>query len=176
MAALLVLGFILSLDNFRVAIALGVLRFSWGRTVQVAVTFGVWDGFMPLVGLLLGRYFGQAIGLVADYLGPGVLAAYGLYLIARGLRTEAPEEVDDRWALFGIPFSLSVDNLVTGTSLGLLGFSPVFSAVVFGAITALMSFIGLRLGRVAARFIPIRMDLLSGIALIVMAVVLALGY
>lgn len=176
MAALLVLGFILSLDNFRVAIALGVLRFSWGRTVQVAVTFGVWDGFMPLVGLLLGRYFGQAIGLVADYLGPGVLAAYGLYLIARGLRTEAPEEVDDRWALFGIPLSLSVDNLVTGTSLGLLGFSPVFSAVVFGAITALMSFIGLRLGRVAARFIPIRMDLLSGIALIVMAVVLALGY
>jgi putative Mn2+ efflux pump MntP len=144
--------------------------------VQVAVTFGVWDGFMPLVGLLLGRYFGQAIGLVADYLGPGVLAAYGLYLIARGLRTEAPEEVDDRWALFGIPLSLSVDNLVTGTSLGLLGFSPVFSAVVFGAITALMSFIGLRLGRVAARFIPIRMDLLSGIALIVMAVVLALGY
>ena len=144
--------------------------------MQAAVTFGVWDGFMPLVGLLLGRYFGQAIGLVADYLGPGVLAAYGLYLIARGLRTEAPEEVDDRWALFGIPLSLSVDNLVTGTSLGLLGFSPVFSAVVFGAITALMSFIGLRLGRVAARFIPIRMDLLSGIALIVMAVVLALGY
>ena len=176
MAALLVLGFILSLDNFRVAIALGVLRFSWGRVAQVAVTFGVWDGFMPLVGLLLGRYFGQAIGLVADYLGPGVLAAYGLYLIARVLRTEAPEEVDDRWALFGIPLSLSVDNLVTGTSLGLLGFPPVFSAVVFSAITALMSFIGLRLGRVAARFIPIRMDLLSGIALIVMAVVLALGY
>jgi putative Mn2+ efflux pump MntP len=131
---------------------------------------------MPLVGLLLGRYFGQAIGVVADYLGPGVLAAYGLYLIAGALRTEAPEEVDDRWALFGIPLSLSVDNLVTGTSLGLLGFSPVFSAAVFGAITALMSFVGLRLGRVAARFIPIRMDLLSGIALIVMAVVLALGY
>src|SRR4029453_19678239 len=109
---------------------------------------------MPLVGLLLGRYFGQAIGLVADYLGPGVLAAYGLYLIARGLRTEVPEEVDDRWALFGIPLSLSVDNLVTGTSLGLLGFSPVFSAVVFGAITALMSFIGLLLGRVAAPCLP----------------------
>jgi len=176
MAALLVLGFILSLDNFRVAIALGVLRFSWGRAVHVAVTFGVWDGLMPLVGLLLGRYFGQAIGVVADYLGPGVLAAYGLYLIARVLRTEAPEEVDDRWALFGIPLSLSVDNLVTGTSLGLLGFSPVFSAAVFGAITALMSFVGLRLGRVAARFIPIRIDLLSGVALIVMAVVLALGY
>jgi len=131
---------------------------------------------MPLVGLLLGRYFGQAIGVVADYLGPGVLAAYGLYLIARVLRTEAPEEVDDRWALFGIPLSLSVDNLVTGTSLGLLGFSPVFSAAVFGVITALMSFVGLRLGRVAARFIPIRIDLLSGVALIVMAVVLALGY
>jgi putative Mn2+ efflux pump MntP len=175
-AALLVLGFVLSLDNFRVAIAVGVLRFSWGRAVQVAVTFGVWDGLMPLMGLMLGQYFGRAIGLVADYLGAGVLAAYGLFLIARVLRTEAPEEVDDRWALFGIPLSLSVDNLVAGTSLGLLGFSPLFSAAVFGAITAVLSFVGLRLGRVASRFIPIRMDLLGGITLIVMALVLALGY
>jgi manganese efflux pump family protein len=84
--------------------------------------------------------------------------------------------VDDRWALFGIPLSLSVDNLVAGTSLGLLGFSPAFSAAVFGAITFVMTFVGMRLGRVAGRFIPLRMDLLSGITLIIMAVVLALGY
>jgi manganese efflux pump family protein len=176
MAALLVLGLVLSLDNFRVAIALGVLRFSWRRALQVAVTFGLWDGVMPLTGLLLGHYFGRAIGVVGENLGAGVLAAYGLFLIARVLRTEAPEEVDDRWALFGIPLSLSVDNLVAGTSLGLLGFSPAFSAAVFGAITFVMTFVGMRLGRVAGRFIPLRMDLLSGITLIIMAVVLALGY
>jgi putative Mn2+ efflux pump MntP len=174
--ALLALGFVLSLDNFRVAVALGALRFSWRRAVQVAVTFGFWDGVTPLAGLLLGHYFGRTMGVVADYLGPTVLGVYGLYLIVHALRTEEPEEVDDRWALFGIPLSLSIDNLIAGAGLGLLSFSPAFSATTFGSITALMAFAGLCLGRAFGRLIPIRMDLLSSITLIVVAVLLALGY
>jgi putative Mn2+ efflux pump MntP len=66
--------------------------------------------------------------------------------------------------------------MVAGTGLGLLGFPPVFSAVVFGIITALMSLVGLQLGRVAARIIPIRSDLLTGIGLLIVAVMLTLGY
>ena len=171
---LLVLGFTLSLDNFRASIALGTLPFSRGRAVQVALTFGLLDGLGPLAGVLLGRYFGQAIGPIADHVGPAVMGVYGLYLLARALRTEAPEELDNPWALLGIPLSLSLDNLLAGTSLGLLGFPPVLSATTFAAITALMSFVGLYLGRAAGRLIPIRSDLLSGIALIIMAIVLAL--
>jgi putative Mn2+ efflux pump MntP len=70
---------------------------------------------------------------------------------------------------------LSLDNVVAGTSLGLLGFSPWLTAPVFGAITALMSFAALQLGRAAARFIRIRSDVLTGAALVVMATVLGLG-
>jgi putative Mn2+ efflux pump MntP len=69
-----------------------------------------------------------------------------------------------------------VDNVVAGTSLGLLGFSPWLAAPLFGAITALMTFVGLEIGRVAAQFIRIRSDLLTGVALIIMAIVLGLGW
>jgi manganese efflux pump family protein len=78
--------------------------------------------------------------------------------------------------LFGIPLSLSLDNLLAGTGLGMLGFPPVFTAAVFGAMTALTTFVGLQLGGVVARFIPIRADILSGLGLSIMAVVLILGY
>jgi len=174
--SLLILAFVLSLDNFRLAIALGAFQLSWRRALRMAVVFGLWDGFSPLVGLLIGRYFGQEIGPVADTLGPIVLLVYGLYLVVRSLQTEAPEGLDERMALFGIPLSLSLDNLLAGTGLGMLGFPPVFTATVFGMVTALMTFVGLQLGGVAARFIPIRSDLLSGIGLSTVAVVLALGY
>jgi putative Mn2+ efflux pump MntP len=174
--SLLILGIVLSLDNFRLAIALGAFKLSWRRALRVAVVFGLWDGFSPLVGLLIGRYFGREIGPAADILGPIVLLVYGLYLVVRSLQTEAPEDLDERMALFGIPLSLSLDNLLAGTGLGMLGFPPVFTAAVFGTITALMTFVGLQLGGVAARFIPIRSDLLSGMGLSIMAVVLALGY
>ena len=170
---LLILGFTLSLDNFRASIALGTLPFSWGRAVQVAVMFGLWDGLAPLVGGLLGKYLGKAIEPIADYVGPAVMGVYGVYLLVRAFRTTEPEELDHPWALFGIPLSLSVDNLIAGTSLGLLGVSPVLAAAIFAGITAVLSFAGLCIGRAVGHLIRIRADLLSGIALVVMAVVLA---
>jgi manganese efflux pump family protein len=70
---------------------------------------------------------------------------------------------------------LSLDNIVAGTSLGLLGFSPWIAPPLFAATTALMSLAGLQLGRAAAQFIRIRSDLLTGVALVVMAVFVGRG-
>jgi putative Mn2+ efflux pump MntP len=170
----LILGITLSLDNFRTAIALGALGIPRRRAAYVALVFGFWDLVAPLVGILAGDYFAETVGATADYIGAGVLGAYGLYLVVRACRTP-PEELDERWALYGLPLPLSIDNVVAGTSLGLLGFSPWIAPPVFGAITAVMTFVGLELGRTAARFVPVRADLLTGVALIVMGVFLAFG-
>jgi putative Mn2+ efflux pump MntP len=173
--ALLILGFTLSLDNFRTAIALGPLRLEWRHAGQVALAFGFWDAVAPLVGILLGHYLDQRIGSTAEYVGAIALGAYGLYLLVQAWRTAAPEEFDQLRALFGLPLLLSLDNVVAGTSLGLLGFSPWVVSPIFGAITALMSFAGLQLGRAAAHFIGIRADVLTGVALVVMATVMGLA-
>jgi putative Mn2+ efflux pump MntP len=173
---LLILGITLSLDNFRTAIVLGALRLTWRHAVEVALVFGFWDTVAPLVGILGGDYFAQTIESTADYVGAAVLGAYGLYLLVEASRTPAPEEFDQRWALFGLPLPLSVDNVVAGTSLGLIGYSPWLAPPLFGAITAVMTFAGLALGRAAARFIRIRTDLLTGVALVIMAILLGLGF
>jgi putative Mn2+ efflux pump MntP len=75
-----------------------------------------------------------------------------------------------------MPLSLSVDNLLAGAGLGLLGLSPFISAAVFGAMTAVMSLVGLCIGRFAVRLIPIRSDLLSGISLVAAAIVLPIVF
>ena len=172
----LVLGFVLSLDNFRVSIALGTVPFGLKRAVQVALAFGLWDAIMPLAGLLIGRRIGESVGDVADLVGAAVLGAYGLYLVISAIRNPEPDELDHPWALFGIPLTLSLDNLLAGASLGILGFSPWFSAALFGAMTAVLSLIGLQLGRAAARLIRIRSDLLSGVTLIIAAASLPLVF
>src|SRR5215216_217930 len=170
--SLLIVGFTLSLDNFRTAVGLGGLRLGWRQSAQVALLFGVCDGVAPLVGILIGHYWSETIGSTAEYVGAIGLGLYGLYLLVRAWRTEAPDELDRPWAVFGLIVPLSADNVLAGTSLGLLGFSPWLTAPVFGAITALMALIGLQLGRAAAGFIRIRSDLLTGVALVVMATVL----
>jgi putative Mn2+ efflux pump MntP len=172
----LVLAFVLSLDNFRVSVALGTVPFGVRRAVQVALTFGLWDAIMPLVGLLIGRQIGESIGDVAELVGAAALGGYGLFLVVSAIRKPEPDELDHPWALFGIPLALSLDNLFAGTSLGLLGLSPWFSAAVFGVMTAMLSLGGLLVGRFAARLIRIRSDLLSGVTLIIAAVALPLVF
>jgi putative Mn2+ efflux pump MntP len=172
----LILGFVLSLDNFRVSIALGTVPFGLRRAVQVALVFGLWDAIMPLVGLLIGRKIGEAVGDVAELVGAAALGGYGLYLVISALRNPEPEELDHPWALFGIPFTLSLDNLFAGASLGLLGLAPWLTAAVFGVMTAVMSLVGLQLGRAAARIVRIRSDLVGGVTLIIAAVALPLVF
>jgi putative Mn2+ efflux pump MntP len=172
LGSLLVLGFTLSLDNFRTAIALGALQPTWRRSVQLAAMFGLCDGVAPLVGILVGQYWSETIGSTAEYVGAIALGGYGLYLVFRAWRYPASEELDRPWAAFGLVVPLSADNIVAGTSLGLLGFSPWLVAPVFGVITALMVLVGLQLGRVTAHVLRIRPDLLTGVALVVMATVL----
>jgi manganese efflux pump family protein len=175
MIGLLVIGFALSLDNFRTAVVLGAGRFGWKRALQISVTFGFWDGVAPLVGIVLGDYLGNRIGSTADYVGASALAVYGVYLVVQAFRTPAPEELDHRFALFGLPLPLSVDNVVAGASLGLLGYSPWLAPPLFGATTFVMSLVGLQLGRVVGHIIRIRPDLLTGLALVVMGVLVGLG-
>ena len=177
MIAVIVLGFFLSLDNFRSSIAIGTIPFGFRRAVQIAVVFGVWDGLAPLAGDLVGRFIGSEIGPITDYIGPALLGAYGLYLLIGTLRKPAREEIDQPWVtLFGMPLSLSVDNLLAGTGLGLLGFSPFVPAVVFAIMTVVMSLAGLCIGRFAARMIPIRPDLVSGISLVAAAIILPIVF
>jgi putative Mn2+ efflux pump MntP len=170
--SLVILGFTLSLDNFRTAVALGGLRLNWRRSVEVAVVFGLCDGLAPLLGILIGRYWGETIGETGEYVGAIGLGLYGLYLVVRAWRTDAPEEMDRPWAVFGLIIPLSADNIVAGASLGLLGASPWLAPLVFGVTTTLMALVGLYLGRAAVGLVRIRPDLLTGLALVVMATVM----
>lgn len=177
MIEVLALGLFLSLDNFRSSIAIGTIPFKFRRAVQIALVFGVWDGIAPMAGGVLGHYVGRMIGPIADYIGPALLGIYGLYLLLGALRKPAPEEIDQPWVtLFGMPLSLSVDNLLAGTGLGLLGFSPFIAALAFGVMTAVMSLAGMCIGRFAARLIPLRADLVGGISLVSAAIVLPIVF
>src|SRR5215471_19392875 len=132
---LIVLGFVLSLDNFRTAVILGPLRFPWRRALEISVVFGFFDGVAPLVGILVGHDVGQKIGgEIADHVGVAALCLYGLYLIARALRTATQEELEaeHRWSVFGLPVPLSLDNVIAGTGLGLLGLALIIEALMLG--------------------------------------------
>jgi manganese efflux pump family protein len=173
---LLLLGFTLSLDNFRTALALGGLKPTLRTSVKTSLIFGLWDAIAPLVGIIVGEYVSHSIESIADTIAAVGLGVYGLFLIVRALRTPEEADPDMRWARRGLPLPLSIDNLAAGASLGLAGYSPWLAPPLFGIVTFVMAVAGHQIGRTAAHFIPrIRTDLLTGIALVVMAGFMAVG-
>jgi putative Mn2+ efflux pump MntP len=175
MGTLLLLGFVLSLDSFRVSLGLGALKLRPVRQAQLVVAFGLCDGLAPLVGLLIGKSLVRYVGWWTEYFGPLALFAYGLYVIYVAKRCADRETQEpDRWVVLGLPLSLSLDNLIAGASLGMVGFPLLLSVAVIGSMSALMSLAGLRLGRVAVNILRLNTELLGGVVLVFIALALAL--
>jgi manganese efflux pump family protein len=163
MGTLVLLAVVLSLDSFRVSLGLGALKLSRLRQMQIVVAFGLCDGLAPLVGLLIGKSLVTYIGGWTEYLGPLALCAYGAYVIYVAKRCAGEEEIEPgRWMVWGVPLSLSLDNLVAGASLGMVGFPLWISVAVIGSMSALMSLAGLRLGGMAVNFFRINSELVGG--------------
>jgi len=178
MGTLLLLGFALSLDSFRVSLGLGALKLRPLRQAQIVLAFGLCDGLAPLVGLLIGKSLVSYVGWWTEYFGPLALLVYGVYVIYIAGRYAAKEtnetEEPGRWVVLGLPLSLSLDNLIAGASLGMVGFPLLLSVAVIGSMSALMSLVGLRLGSFAVNFLRINTELLGGVALVFIALVLVL--
>jgi putative Mn2+ efflux pump MntP len=174
--ALLSLGITLSLDNFRMSIALGGLKPTLLRSIKTSFIFGLWDGLAPALGILVGGYLSQKIDSTATTIAAIGLGAYGLFVVVRALLSDERADPDLRVATRGLPLPLSVDNVAAGASLGLLGYSPWVAPALFGTVTFIMSVAGHQIGRTAARFIPrINTDLLTGVAFVAMAALLVMG-
>jgi putative Mn2+ efflux pump MntP len=174
--ALLTLGLTLSLDNFRISIVLGGLKPTLLRSVKTSLIFGLWDGIAPLVGIIVGHYLSAKISSTADIVAAIGLATYGVFVVIRSLRTPEEADPDLRWATRGLPLPLSIDNIAAGASLGLAGYSPWLAPPLFAVVTFVMSVAGHQIGRTAAHFIPrIRTDLLTGVAFVAMAALVAVG-
>jgi putative Mn2+ efflux pump MntP len=141
----------LSLESFAVAAALGAAGASGRQRWRITAVFVIFEGGMPIVGLLLGAPVARAVGGAADYLAAAALAGIGLWLLL-GSDEDAEEARAQRLvtahglALLGLGLSISLDELAIGFTLGLaqLPIAPVLIAIPIQAFAAAQ--LGLALG------------------------------
>lgn len=188
MIATVALFLSLGLDTLAVAIGLGVGGLQRQRWVRVGVTFGFFEGVMPVIGLLVGQHLSRVFGEIASY-GAGVLLlALGAWEIReavvgddptapleRPAKAEAGRAVRQDRSILITGFSVSLDELAVGFSLGVLGIA-LGPALLYIAVQAfVLTFLGLWLGtRVGARFGE-RAELAAGIVLTLLGAALIAG-
>jgi putative Mn2+ efflux pump MntP len=178
--SLLLLATGLAMDAMAVAAARGlaVPRLYARHVVVVAAFFGGFQALMPLVGWLLGAFVGARIGTVLQdvdhWIAFALLAGLGGKMLweARG----SDEDDDDDGAPDPDPFRLrvmlalavatSIDALAVGITLPMLGAELVAAVVTIGVTTAVLSSLGLFLGRRFGAALGSRLDVAGGLVLI----------
>tara|TARA_B100000508_G_scaffold141095_1_gene146747 strand:- start:24064 stop:24618 length:555 start_codon:yes stop_codon:yes gene_type:complete len=149
---LFVLGIVIGSNNLAVAFALGSLniRSYWWRII---LTFGLFEFFIPLVGIFIGREFSKYIADYASYIGGSLLLLIGILIIYSALSKDDNHEskllskITSWTGIISISAGMSLDNLVVGFSIGLQEIHPLTSASVIATSSIVFTLFGLNVGK-----------------------------
>jgi len=110
-------------------VGLGLLPLERRHRVEILVAFASMEVLAPAVGLLVGSRLSQAVGSKASLAAGGVLVLIGLYTLFETRKQTRDLEVPvRRRTMILLAVALSLDNLVVGFGLGLLG-APLLVAI-----------------------------------------------
>jgi manganese efflux pump family protein len=174
-AVLKLLAFVLplGLDSFAVAAAIGASQATTvAQRLRISLIFVLFEGGMPLIGLVLGAVLARGIGQVAEYVAGAAVVAIGARMLLASDQDE--EEKVSRLAgsrglaLIGLGISISLDELAIGVTIG-LAHLPITAVIVAIALQAFVAAqLGLAVGaRIGERWRE-RAEQIAGIALILL--------
>lgn len=167
---ILLFGILVGLDNLQLASAIGLAGLKPQRKWGLILAFAFFEMTMPLLGMILGNQLHGPIEEIGSWLGPLMLFSIGLIIVVRAVmeKEEAPI-FDSKWVLISLPFLMSLDNLFAGFGLGTAGYPVLLTSLVVGLCAGSMCFIGLFLGEYVRRFLPGKVEVVSGLYLIGLA-------
>ena len=175
MLATILLLVSLGLDTLAVAVGLGLAGLPRARWLRVGVTFALFEGLMPGAGLLIGQTLSSTLGVLAEYAAALVLIVVGGLAVREALSEDDDDAVPALAAvegsrLFWTGFTISLDELAVGFSLGVLQVA-LGLALAYIAVQALaLTFLGLALGRRLGARLGSRAELASGLVLLLLGV------
>lgn len=176
-----IIFFSLGLDTLAVSLGLGLSGLPRSRWMRVGLTFALFEGLMPVLGLLIGQRLGTLFGEIAGYIAAGILVIIGGLEIKEAVMDD--DDDDDEPITLGptgekqrplalIGLSVSLDELAVGFALGVLHV-PIGPALAYIAVQAFaLTFVGLLIGRRLGRHIGERAELAAGVVLALLGIAL----
>lgn len=170
---LLIIGMVIGANNLTLSLTLGSMG-QRHRRFRIVSVFAFFEFTVPLVGVWLGREVSTAISGDASWIGPALLAGFGIFTVITSSRSRKDrrmlaEAVTSWKGLAGLSAGLSVDNLVVGFSLGLDGIPPLALAVTVMCFSVVFSWLGLHVGHLVKKDYGTAGTALTGVLLILLA-------
>ncbi|MGD6900585.1 manganese efflux pump MntP family protein [Bacillus infantis] len=167
---LMLMAFALGMDAFSVGLGMGMFELRLRQIFKIGITIGLFHVFMPLLGMMAGRFLSEQFGSIAAYIGGGLLLLLGAQMIWSSIKDDDSSLITPvGFGLLIFALSVSLDSFSVGLSLGIYGAKTALVLVCFGAAAAILTWAGLLAGRKVQGWLGSYSEALGG------AILLAFG-
>jgi putative Mn2+ efflux pump MntP len=172
---ILLLAVGLAMDAFAVSVVAGSVyrELHIRHAIRMALFFGGFQALMPVIGSLAGLGLKDLIAAYDHWIALGLLGFVGGKMIFEAFEIKAAEKnVDPSNLLILLTLSLatSIDALAVGFTLSLLVSSLVFAVAMIGAITFVLSYAGVAIGKRFGHFFEAKIEVFGGLILIAIGI------
>jgi putative Mn2+ efflux pump MntP len=170
----------LALDAFAVSVAAGIqiTALNSRHVARLALSFGLFQFFMPVVGWLAGRSLSKWLEAVDHWVAFGLLALIGGKMLWESFRpADNPAQDPTRgWTLLILSIATSIDALAVGLTLAFLEVSIWVPSVTIGVVAAVLSALGAIFGSRLGRRFGVWAERFGGLVLISIGVKIVLDH
>jgi manganese efflux pump family protein len=171
--SILLLAIGLAMDATAVSAARGLAarRIVPRHVLLVALFFGGFQGLMPLLGWFIGSRVGPALQAWDHWIVFVLLGAIGGKMLwsagdEQAAAARSDQDLFGMQVMFVLAVATSIDALAVGFTLPMLKAPMVVSLLTIGVTTAVLSAVGLLVGRRLGGALGPRLDMLGGLVLI----------
>ncbi|WP_071393277.1 manganese efflux pump MntP [Bacillus tuaregi] len=145
---IMIMGIALGMDAFSISLGMGMYKLRLRQVFKIGITIGIFHIFMPLLGMVAGRFLSEQFGEIAVYIGGALLLILGVQMIWSSLAKEEGSLITPvGFGLILFALSVSLDSFSVGLSLGIYGAQTLLVLACFGAGATILSWTGLLIGR-----------------------------
>ena len=163
----------LAMDSLAVSISGGIVMrpFCMRQSLRLALTMGIFQGWMTLLGWLMGVSFSSYITAFDHWIAFILLGFLGGKMIYESFgEEETTISSFSTKTLLTLGVATSIDALAVGVSMAFLKTSIYFPAFIIGFVTFALSLIGVISGYRFGKIKGINVELFGGIILIAIGV------
>ncbi|PLR96615.1 manganese efflux pump MntP [Bacillus sp. T33-2] len=172
---LILMAFALGMDAFSVGLGMGMFRLTRRQIFKIGITIGLFHVWMPLAGIIAGRFLSEQFGAVAGLLGGLLLVILGVQMIWSGFKEDETSLITPVGrGLLVFALSVSLDSFSVGLTLGIYGAKTVLVLVCFGAAATILTWTGLLVGRRVQGWMGVYSEALGGSILLAFGIKLLL--
>lgn len=172
---IIIIALALAMDAFAVSIVSGTTyrQLEVKHAFRMALFFGAFQAFMPLIGSLAGLTIRDQIAEYDHWVAFGLLAAVGGKMIYESFKI-APADKNSNPAnmvvLLFLSIATSIDALAIGITLSFLQVSIALAVTIIGLITFVLSYLGVYIGKKVGHFFEGQIEAIGGLILIAIGI------